>query len=107
MPEEPLSRRQVELILERVDTLPTLSPVAARLLKLGSSDQVDIADVIKIIETDPAMSTRIIGLCRRADRGLGDRVTTVKRAVLMLGLEPVRSVADLYGRAAAETSRCP
>jgi signal transduction histidine kinase/HD-like signal output (HDOD) protein len=85
--------RQVELILERVETLPTLSPVAARLLSIGTIDEVLIADVVKIIESDPALSTRILGLCRKADRGLGDRITSVKRAVLMLGIESVRSAA--------------
>jgi signal transduction histidine kinase/HD-like signal output (HDOD) protein len=83
----------VELILERVETLPTLSPVAARLLSIGTVDEVLITDVVKIIESDPALSTRILGLCRKADRGLGDRITTVKRAVLMLGIESVRSAA--------------
>ncbi len=85
--------RQVELILERVKTLPTLSPVAARLLSIGTIDEVLIGDVVKIIESDPALSARILGLCRKADRGLGDRITTVKRAVLMLGIEAVRSAA--------------
>ncbi len=85
--------RQVELILERVRTLPTLSPVAARLLSIGTIDEVLIGDVVKIIESDPALSARILGLCRKADRGLGDRITTVKRAVLMLGIEAVRSAA--------------
>jgi signal transduction histidine kinase/HD-like signal output (HDOD) protein len=85
--------RQVEMILERVRTLPTLSPVAARLLSIGTIDEVLIGDVVKIIESDPALSARILGLCRKADRGLGDRITTVKRAVLMLGIEAVRAAA--------------
>src|SRR3954463_5251773 len=85
--------RQVELILERVETLPTLSPVAARLLSIGTVDEVLITDIVKIIESDPALSTRILGICRKADRGLGDRITTVKRAVLMLGIESVRAAA--------------
>ena len=90
---DPARARQVELILERVETLPTLSPIAARLLSIGTIDEVLITDVVKIIESDPALSTRILGLCRKADRGLGDRITTVKRAVLMLGIESVRSAA--------------
>ncbi len=90
---DPARARQVELILERVETLPTLSPVAARLLSMGSVDSVSIGDVVKIIESYPALSTRILGLCRKADRGLGDRIMSVKRAVLMLGIESVRSAA--------------
>lgn len=85
--------RQVEVVLERVESIPTLSPVAARLLKLGSVTGVPIGDVVRLIESDPALSTRILGLCRKADRGLGDRIKTVRRAVLMLGVDAVRSAA--------------
>lgn len=85
--------RQVELILERVDALPTLSTVATRLIRVSSATDVEIDEIAKIIEVDPALSMRILGLCRRADRGLGDRITTVKRAVVMLGIEAVRAAA--------------
>lgn len=83
--------RQVELILERVDAIPTLSPIAARVLKLGSANDVEIDQLSRVIETDPALATRILGMCRRSDKGLGDKITSVKRAVVMLGLEAVRS----------------
>ena len=83
--------RQVELILERGDAIPTLSPIAARVLKLGSANDVEIDQLSRVIETDPALATRILGMCRRSDKGLGDKITSVKRAVVMLGLEAVRS----------------
>lgn len=83
--------RQVELILERVDAIPTLSPIAARVLKLGSASDVQMDELAKVIESDPALTMRILGMCRRSDKGLGDKITSVKRAVVMLGLEAVRS----------------
>jgi signal transduction histidine kinase/HD-like signal output (HDOD) protein len=83
--------RQIELILQQVDTLPTLSPIAARLLQITSPVDADLDEIVQLIETDPAMTGKILGLCRRADRGLGDRITTVRRAVVMLGLEAVQS----------------
>ena len=73
----------VEELLEQVDALPTLSPVALRLLALGSADEVDIDEVVALLESDPALTAMILGLCRRADRGLGDRIDTVKRAVVI------------------------
>lgn len=84
---------RVEHILAQVDSLPTLSPVAGRLLAVGKSSDADMKEVVTLIESDPALSSRLLGLCRRADKGLGDRITTVKRAVLMLGFEAVRSAA--------------
>jgi putative nucleotidyltransferase with HDIG domain len=84
--------RRVELILQQIDRLPTLSPVASRLLQIGGMDDVDLDEVIAVLESDPAMSATILGMCRRANVGLGDKITTVRRAVLMLGLEAVQAV---------------
>ena len=82
---------QVEVILQSVDSLPTLSPVANRVLSLGSSERADFGELTRLIEADPALTSKIIGLCRRAALGLGDRITTVRRALVMLGFDAVRA----------------
>ncbi|MEO1007280.1 MAG: HDOD domain-containing protein [Planctomycetota bacterium] len=82
---------RVELVLRRIDQLPTLSPIAQRVLSLGSADEAELADIVRIIESDPALTGRILSLCRRAEHGLGERITTVERATVMLGFEAVRS----------------
>lgn len=111
--------RQVEIILDQIQALPTLSPVAARLLTLGSADSVEISEIVKLLESDPALSARIIGLCRRSDRGLAESISTVRRAVVMLGIEAVRasvlsvsvyemmSTASPKGQSPAEASAAP
>jgi putative nucleotidyltransferase with HDIG domain len=83
--------RQVEMVLDQIESLPTLSPIATRLLSITSRDDAEVSDIVRLVESDPALATRILGLCRKASRGLGDKVTTVRRAVVMLGLEAVRS----------------
>ncbi len=111
--QEAARQRQIELVLQGVDALPTLAPIASRLLALGSANDVDIAEISKIIESDPATSTRILALCRRADKGLGEKVTTVRRAIVMLGLDAVRSavlsvsVYDLFEREASSLDEPP
>lgn len=88
---EGVSVRQAEAILAGVTRLPTLPAVAARLLSIGADEDVRLDEVIELIEADPALSARMLSLCRSADAGLGDRITTVRRAVIMLGLEAVRA----------------
>ncbi|MFK7759968.1 MAG: HDOD domain-containing protein [Phycisphaerales bacterium] len=88
---EGVSSKQAEAILAGVTRLPTLPAVAARLLSMGAQEDVHLDEVIELIEADPALSARMLSLCRGADAGLGDRITTVRRAVIMLGLEAVRS----------------
>lgn len=85
--------RQVEMILASVDALPTLSPVATRLLSLGASDEVDIEEITKVIEGDVAMASRVLSMCRKADKGLAIEITSVKRAIVMLGIEAIRAAA--------------
>lgn len=89
--QEPTQARRIELILQQVESLPTLSPIATRLMNLGSAEDADLKEVVRLIESDPALTAKILGLCRRADRGVAQTITTVHRAVIMLGLEAVRS----------------
>ncbi|MFT5423211.1 MAG: putative nucleotidyltransferase with HDIG domain [Phycisphaerales bacterium] len=90
-PQGPDRAKQIDLILQRVDQLPTLSPVATRLLSIGSAEDADLDEIITLLESDPALSVTILGLCRRSNTGLGDKISTVRRAVVMLGLETVQS----------------
>lgn len=92
-PQDVARARQVELVLERIDALPTLPTVAARLMQMGAAADTNADEIATLVESDPALAARILGLCRRADKGLGDRITTVKRAIVMLGMEAVRAAA--------------
>jgi len=83
-------KERIELILERIDQLPTLSPIAQKLLEAASNDDVDIAELASLIESDPALTGKVLSLCRRSDRGLGDSITSVMHAITLVGLEAIR-----------------
>ncbi len=82
---------RVEVILQQLHTLPTLSAIAMRLLSLTSDDESEVGDIVKIIESDPSITAKVLSLCRRSETGLGARITTVDRAVVMLGFEAIRN----------------
>jgi hypothetical protein len=88
---EATSAKQAELILRELDALPTLPSVAARLMAITGSDDADVQEVIRLIEADPAVTAKVLSLCSRAALGMSRQVTTVDRAVVMLGLDAVRS----------------
>lgn len=94
MPQDPIfAARRVELILQQLDALPTLGPVAVRLLQLTSDDDSQAREVIELITCDPALSARVVKLCRCDARGRGFDVTTVERAVMLMGFDAIRSAA--------------
>ncbi len=82
---------RVEVILQQLHTLPTLSAIAMRLLSLTSDDESEITEIVKIIESDPSITAKVLSLCRRSETGLGAKITTVDRAVVMLGFEAIRN----------------
>lgn len=82
---------QVQMILHHVQTLPPLAPVATRILALRDEAGVDLGAIAKLVETDPVLSVRILGLCRKADKGVSEKITSVRRAVVLVGLAAVRS----------------
>jgi len=94
-----------QLILSHIESLPTLSPIALRVLHLSSSPDADIREITSLIESDPALTARILRLCRRADRTTANEITTIDRAVVMLGLEAVRAAmlsVEVYGLARSD-----
>ncbi|GAB5497236.1 MAG: hypothetical protein Phyf2KO_23160 [Phycisphaerales bacterium] len=86
----PSEKQKVELILERIDQLPTLSPIAQKLLDAANNDDVDLGELAALIESDPSLSGRVLSMCSRSDKGL-DSISSVMHAITLLGLESIRA----------------
>lgn len=85
------SEAHTRLILEEIDALPTISSVALRVLEIAGSSDGDIRRIIELVESDPALTARLLSLCRKASVVTARSVETVERAVILLGLQQVRS----------------
>ena len=107
------SARRTELILREIDSLPTLPAIATRLLTLTTSDESSAAEVIDLIRTDPALTAKVLSLCRKASRGVSSDAMTVDKAVVLLGFDTIRmavlsiKVFEVFdqAKAAADGSR--
>ncbi len=89
--ESPMHPDRVTFILRQIDGLPTLPAVAARLLQLTSSDDSHAKQVTELIAADPSLTARLLGMCRKADKGVHSDVITVDKAVVLLGFNAVRN----------------
>ncbi|HXE55315.1 MAG TPA: HDOD domain-containing protein [Tepidisphaeraceae bacterium] len=86
-----LKEKRIELILQQLDELPTLPAVAVKLLEVTANDQSTVHEVVSLISSDPSLTARILQLVHRADVGVRGEVSSVERAVVLLGFEAVRS----------------
>lgn len=81
----------VGVILNQIETLPTLPTIASRLLTLTSDDRATAEEVVSLIGSDPALTARVISMSRRSDDRVRGEASTVKRAVMLLGFRAVRN----------------
>jgi c-di-GMP-related signal transduction protein len=82
----------------QVLTLSTLSPSRMRRLELlGALAEVDadLEQVLSIIATDPALSLRVLRVSNSAASGSPSRVSSVRQAVVLIGLANIRQWAML------------
>ncbi|TVQ54370.1 MAG: HDOD domain-containing protein [Phycisphaerales bacterium] len=83
--------RRVELILEQLDQLPTLSSIAVQVLERTLADDSRADEVIQLISSDPSLASKVIRLSQCTDRIRSSTITTIERAVKHVGFEAVRS----------------
>jgi two-component system cell cycle response regulator len=72
--------------------LPTLPAVAVRVLELTSRRDVELSEIAKAVEHDPAIATRVLKTVNSSFYGLTQRVGSIRQALAYLGLETVKGL---------------
>ncbi|MBF0505281.1 MAG: HDOD domain-containing protein [Nitrospirae bacterium] len=79
------------IILETVD-VPSLPPVASKVLGLVSNDYTSVSQLEEIISQDEAFSTRILRIANSPYYGRGRGIDTISTAVILIGFNAMRSL---------------
>lgn len=72
--------------------MPTLPAVAVQILDLTARRDVELSDIAKVIENDPAMTTRVLKTVNSSFYGLTRRVGSIRQALAYLGMETVKGL---------------
>ncbi len=83
-------------ILERIrgtEGLPSPPGVALQVLRLVRKDDCGIGELLKVIESDPALSARILAVVNSSLYALACKITSLRQAVVALGLRAVKVMA--------------
>lgn len=76
-----------------LDDLPTLRSSKLRLFSILEDDNADIRDVERIIESDPAMSAKMVRLANSAFYRHAKESHTIHDAIMTIGFDMVRCIA--------------
>ena len=81
------------ILRNKVDSLQVIPAVALKLLRLTNNENAHVADLSKLIETEPALAAKMLRNVNSAAFALPHKITSIKRAVNILGFSSVRQLA--------------
>ncbi len=97
--QEPISTEKAlesEDLLKKVHEgidLPTLSPIAAKVIRLASDEKTSAQQLASVITLDPALTAKLLKLVNSPLYGFKKEITTLSQAVALLGMKAVRTMS--------------
>ena len=85
----------VEALLDAMDRLPSQGNVALRVLWMADDPMTGLAELARVVETDPVLVARLLHLANSSYYSPRTPIGTVERAITLLGFATVRTVATV------------
>ena len=82
-----------EKILEKVSSFPNMPKAAIKLRALISKEDASIDEIENILRHDPGLAANVLRLANSAFFGVSAKVTTLKQAVVLLGVKRFSKIA--------------
>ena len=82
----------MRLIVGKINNLPTPSAVFTEITRMVSDPNIATCDIANLISRDPALSAKVLKLTNSSFYGIPRTITNVKQAIVILGLEAVKSL---------------
>lgn len=85
----------------KIVDLPSMPQVVARIMQIDESQiQLSVDEIKTIVQSDPALSTKILKLANSAFYGRGNRINNLGQAIALLGFKTVKGLSLLVSAAA-------
>ncbi|MFT5218232.1 MAG: putative nucleotidyltransferase with HDIG domain [Planctomycetota bacterium] len=82
----------LDQLLEQAGELPPLPEIYIRVEELLASDASSASDIGKVLQSDPALTARVLKLINSAFFGLSNEVTSIPQAISLLGRDQLKQV---------------
>jgi diguanylate cyclase (GGDEF)-like protein len=91
----------------KLSRLPSLPVVAIRLLEKFTDPNVALSEIVRIVQTDPAITAKLLRAVNSAQYGAGRPVSDLNRAVNLLGKKAVTSLVLCFSLSEESMRRGP
>lgn len=87
-----MSKESLEkIVLETVD-IPSIPPIAGKVLQLMNNDNTSVNELEKLISSDQSFSTRILKIANSPYYGRGKKVESIDTAIILIGFNTMKSL---------------
>jgi putative nucleotidyltransferase with HDIG domain len=86
-------RTEIRRIIKDTKSLPTLPGVIAKLGSMAENNSVSVNEMARVVSSDQVLSAKVLRLVNSAFYGFSGRVSTVSNALILLGVNVVKSLA--------------
>lgn len=86
-----------EAIYAKIDELPTIPAVVAKVLALIEDEKTDAQALTRVISHDPSLTAKVLKVANSAYYGFPQTISGLDRAVALLGMNMVQSLALSIG----------
>jgi putative nucleotidyltransferase with HDIG domain len=84
---------KLRFALDNLEALPAMPDIAHKLLALQLDTEAGEAQMLSLVEQDPQIFARVIGLANSPAMGVGRKINSIRDAAMLLGLTRLKSVA--------------
>ena len=85
--------KDLKVIVDRIEELPTLPQVASKVMKLIDDPNSSAQDLQRVMSRDAALAGKMLKLVNSAFYGLPNKVSTLDKAIVLLGFNTIKSLA--------------
>ena len=82
----------IDALLDEVVTLPSIPSTLARITELLEDPNTSLAQVGRVISSDPGIAMKTMRLVNSASYGLGTEIVSIDHAVVMLGARVIKNL---------------
>src|SRR5882724_6893440 len=79
--------------VRRITSIATLPAVTVKIISMVEDPRSTAADLRQVVSHDPALVTRILKVVNSSFYGLSGQVSSIERAIVLLGLNAVKNTA--------------
>jgi len=80
-------------LVSLVEKMPAFPKSVQRVVQLTSNIEVSAKEIVQVIECDPVLTVKILKVINSAFYGLSQKINSVQRAVVHIGLNTVKNLA--------------